>query len=971
MTLSNSGKFRLKQLHGGLVRMLFALLLITCGGWAQSAFAGTLRGKIVDSQTGEPLMFVSVVVTGTTKGAATDLDGVFVIRDVPAGTYEVSVTMVGYSKRLVTGVVVPEGDAEPLNLTLTPEVIMGEEIEVTAESIKNNNEAALLRERQKASSVSDAISQENMSRSGSSTAADAMEKVTGVSVEDGKYFYVRGLGDRYTNARLNGATLASSDPDRNSVSMDMFPSNFLESIVTSKTFTPDQPGDFTGGSVNIRTTTFPEKLNVKFSMSASRNDAAPRDDKFLTYPGGVTDWMAKDDGTRAIPDELEDPGNIPTIGTTFRDSSKAYTLDHLSRTFNPNMGPSTRTVPGYHSEALSIGNQSFVFGKPLGYFASFSYNRSLSSYREGTTATYYVAGQVDTKSEMESKIRLKDYRSTEEVLWGGMANLSFKPHPAHNLHATYNYNRRGESSSRYQVGVYPHSLADGTFFETRTLSYLERTLQALQTGGDHRLKSWFNVDWTASYTNSKQDEPDLRYFSNSFTPNPNDPADTTYDISQSNYTLPTRYYRDLDEDIYDGLLNTTLPFNQWGGLKSSLKLGGSLSHKMRTFRERRFTYEHSGDANSRYDGDWYSYFTDDVGVVRVDTALNGNRFYTFGQYITESSSAAANYDGDQDIYAAYAMVDLPVTSRLRVITGARYEVTRMHVESQDKNKGVGQLHNNDVLPSVNAVYALRDNMNARAAYTRTLARPTFRELAPYSTFDFVGDGLFSGNPDLKRTLVDNYDLRLEWFVRPGELLALSGFYKDFQDPIERAIIQNENNEGQFQNVPSARVTGIEFEARTRLDHVASSLRNFQIGGNLTLLRSEVQVPPTELGDRRSYDPDAPDTRQLQGQSPYLINLDAGFNSSRTGTSINLFYNVFGERMSEVATAGSPHIFEQPRGLLDFGLSQNLWRGLSVGVQAKNLLDASLKKTQEFKGQQYVVTEYKLGRTVKMGFTYNL
>jgi len=946
-------------------------VLTVCGAWAEGAFAGTLRGKIVDSQTGEPLMFVSVVITGTNKGAATDLEGVFVIREVPAGTYEVNVTMVGYSKRVITSVVVPEGDAEPLNLTLTPEVIMGEEIEVTAEAIKNNNEAALLRERQKASSVSDAISQENISRSGSSTAADAMEKVTGVSVEDGKYFYVRGLGDRYTNARLNGASLASSDPDRNSVSMDMFPSNFLESIVTTKTFTPDQPGDFTGGSVNIRTTTFPEKLSVKFSMSASRNDAAPRDDKFLTYPGGATDWMATDDGTRAIPDELEEPGQLPNIGTTFRDSTKAYTLDHLSKAFNPNMGPSTRTVPGYHSEALSIGSQSLVFGKPLGYFASFSYNKSLSSYEEGTSGWYYLAGHVDTKTELETNLSLKDYRSTEEVLWGGMANLSFKPHPAHNLHATYNYNRRGESSTRYQTGIFPHTLTDGTFFETRTLSYLERTLQAVQAGGDHHLTSWLNTDWTASYTNSRQDEPDLRYFSNDFTPDEANPVDTFFDIKKSNYTLPTRYYRDLDEDIYDGLLNTTLPFDVWGGLKSSVKLGGSLSHKMRTFRERRFTYDHSGDGESRYDGDWYNYFTEDVGVVRVDTAPNGNKFYTFGQYVYESSSPSSNYNGEQDIYAAYAMIDLPVTRRLRLISGARYEATRMQVESLDKNKDVGLLHINDVLPSVNVVYALRDNMNARAAFTKTLARPTFRELAPYSTFDFVGDGIVSGNPNLRRSLIDNYDLRLEWFVRPGELLAVSGFYKNFRDPIERAIISSQNNEIQFQNVPMARVTGIEFEARTRLDHVSGALRNVQIGGNLTLMESEVKVPPTELGERRSLDPYAPDTRQLQGQSPYLINLDAGFNSPRTGTSISLFYNIFGERMSEVAVGGSPHTFEQPRGLLDLSLSQNLWRGLSFGFQAKNLLDASLKKTQEFKGQEYIVSEYKLGRTFKMGFSYNL
>jgi outer membrane receptor protein involved in Fe transport len=208
-------------------------------------------------------------------------------------------------------------------------------------------------------------------------------------------------------------------------------------------------------------------------------------------------------------------------------------------------------------------------------------------------------------------------------------------------------------------------------------------------------------------------------------------------------------------------------------------------------------------------------------------------------------------------------------------------------------------------------------------------------------------------------------------VRPGELLAVSGFFKSFHDPIERAVVSSQNNEGQYQNVPSARVMGLEFEARTQLDHVSQTLRHFQIGGNLTLIDAEVTVPPTELGERRSLDPYAPDTRDLQGQSPYLINLDAGYINHNTGTSINLFYNLFGERMSELALGGSPHIYEQPRGIFDLGISQNLFRGLAIGFQAKNLFDASLKKTQEFKGQEYVVSEYKLGRTLKAGITYTL
>jgi outer membrane receptor protein involved in Fe transport len=963
----NGGGFkgRIYEIGTFLILLVMTFSAMSSQVWANDIGKGRITGKLVDSETGEALIGANVVLYGTTIGAASDMDGNFTITKIPAGNYTVVISMIGYSTKKLLDVKVSPGEITKIDLAMPPEALAAEDVVVTAKLLRDN-EASLLKERQKAAAVSDAISAEAISRAGGSTAADAMEQVTGASIVDSKYIYVRGLGDRYMSTRLNDVTLPSSDPDRNAVSVDIFPAKFIENIVTTKTFTPDQPGSFTGGSVNIKTKSFPESFSMSFANSVAYNTQTTLSD-FITYSGGDTDWLGIDDGTRSIPDPLADRSvQIPNIGTAFRDRQAALELDRLSKSFNSVMAPAYRQAPVNQSYAFSIGNQGALFGKPLGYFASLSYNRNLSSYNDGLTAQYQLTGNVAQVNELTNLFRFTDTQGSDEVLWGGLANLTFKPHPNHSLQANYTYNRSGESMARYQTGPMPRDLAPGTLYETRVLQFTERELQSVQLNGEHFARTLFNLrlDWTGSYSKSTQEEPDLRFFSNDYTPvNRQGRVDTLYAISQSNYSRPVRYYRDLDEDIWDSYLNLSLPFTQWNGLKSAVKFGGAFGHKERRFRERRFEYFQS---SARYTGDPESFFSpQNVGLVD-----SSGSFYRFGNYIVDATQRTSNYDGDQDIYAAFGMVDVPLFRRLRLIGGLRFESTRMNVASFDPNKPHGRLATDDVLPSVNLIYHLGETMNLRAAFGRTLARPTFRELAPFASFDFVGDFIFIGNPNLQRTLINNYDLRWEWFARPGEIFAVSGFYKGFENPIERAIVSN-NNQGQFQNVDHARVYGLEFEFRKRLDQVLSALSGLQMGGNFALIHSEVDIPPKELLPIRELDPNASAKRPLQGQSPFVLNVDVGYDNNSTGTTISVFYNLFGKRLSEVSLGGTPNVYEQPRGALDVTFSQKVWRGLSFKASARNLLDASVKKSHIFKGQEFVVSEHKLGRTLSFGTSYSI
>jgi TonB-dependent receptor len=302
-----------------------------------------------------------------------------------------------------------------------------------------------------------------------------------------------------------------------------------------------------------------------------------------------------------------------------------------------------------------------------------------------------------------------------------------------------------------------------------------------------------------------------------------------------------------------------------------------------------------------------------------------------------------------------------------LIGGARLENTDISIESRDTSLPIATINNADLLPSVNLIYSLTDNQNIRFAYSKTLARPTFRELADFDFFEFVGGYTFIGNPGLQISLIDNFDARWEWFTGPGEILSVSGFYKDFSNPIERVTV-NANGNVQMRNVSNAKLFGLEFEVRKNLDFI-SVLSNFHFGMNLTLVSSQVSISDEEYELIKSYDPNASRTRQLQGQSPYALNLDLAYINPELGMDAGIHFNVFGERLSHVSLGGTPDVFEQPRNMLNFTAKQKIIGNLNLKFSAMNLLGARMEQLYHFKRREYSNTQYELGTTFSLGFSY--
>lgn len=942
---------------------------------------GQIVGTLVDSETGEPLIGANVFLENTMIGAASDLNGNFEIKKIPPGTYNLVVSMIGYAKQVVQNVSMSADEVKKLDLALKPEILESDEVVVTARLLENT-EASLLKQRQKSESVSDAISAEAISRTGSGNAAEAMTQVTGASVVDGKYVYVRGLGERYSTTTLNGSEVPSADPEKKAVQMDLFPANLLDNIVTIKSFTPDKPGNFSGGMVDVNTKSYPDRFNLKVSTSTSYNTQATLNSNYLSYPSSGTDFLGFDNGLRELPAILKGNPEIPTAIHARRDPELAQQLDAFSKAFELGMAPLTKTAPVDQSYSLSVGNQSRIFGRPFGYLGSFSYKRNFSFYDQGLAERWQLPGSVNQNESLTPKVLLSDIHGSDKVTWGGLATFSYKLHNNHELSANVLYTQSGESSSRYLSGPWPEQFGvnSNAVFETRVLSYVERNLQSYQLAGDHFLKGLMGMklDWKAAVTRNTQDEPDLRYFSDHYSERTIAGQDTVvYSISPGNYDQPARYFRNLQEDGHNFEVNLTQPFKQWSGLSARFKTGGFYSRKNRTFDEVRYQYVRP--SNFRYNGDPQQFFSNDfLGIVGYDSTRNE---YLFGNYIELAADPrGGDYDGHEKISAGYGMLDLPLTRRLRFIGGVRFETTRMEVVGADTTKAdslrIGRLDNNDFLPSINFVYQLAENMNLRAAYGRTLARPTLREKAPYVNFEFVNDYSFAGNVNLERTLIDNFDLRWEWFGRPGEIYAVSGFYKRFHNPIERSLVGGssaDNPEVTYRNVDEGKVFGLELEFRKRLD-VVDFLKNFQLGMNLSLVHSTVDIPADKLAQLRQVDPNKAefksDTRPLQGQSPYVFNLDFAYDNA-AGTSANLLYNVFGDRLAEVTSNATPDVYEKSRGMLSFNISQRVYRTFSIKLSAKNLLDSSIRFVHEYKGQEYVRRQYKIGRAFAFGVSYDL
>ena len=971
-----------------MLRILFFLCFTFSSGfiWAQKA---VLAGKIVDKVTGETLIGATIALYqngNQITGNVTDFDGNYNLEAAP-GIYRIEFSYTGYGKLAVDAFDLKSGAINTLDVGLETETLELDVVVVSASTLKNTD-ASLITLQRKSFSIQDGVSSQQISRTGSSNAADAMRQMTGALVEGGRFVVMRGLGDRYSISQLNGVTLPSSDPYRNSASLDLIPSQMIENIVTVKTFTPDLPGNFSGGLINVNTKTFPDKFTLYFQAGTEYNTQSSLIDNFnqmKTLPG---DALGLRSDQRDQPQFLKDLsfGELSSLlGSasylSARNSNPANnavrSLFHrTARELSNEFVPEQAATPLNSSFNFSIGDRRQFLGRALGYTLGVNYSSNFQHYDNGTVAAF----RYNNPQFLEEVINLSEVKSTRNPQVGALFNLNYQLSDNHVIGANVIFNNDAESAARIQSGTYPANLSDpAASFNVRTLEYTQRQFTTYQLTGRH----FFGKDrktefeWLAGRTNSFQKEPDLRYFAYSLLEAEGE--EPFYNINNAEFPFPFHFFRDLRDQATMAKFDLSMPFLKGtpNGANNRIKLGGQFSQTERNFEE--FSYQmfntgvSSAIAFNTFKGNFGGFFDyDNFGII--DTLYNPNgqvSRYVTGYHYINGSNLKNFYTGTEAIGAAYLMTVLNLSTRLKAIGGLRYETTDLSVTAGDGTEGKIDL--GDLLYSVNAIYTLNDKSNFRLAASKTLARPNLRELAPFEQFD-AKNGFFNvGNTNLKRTLIQNYDLRYEIYPRPGELIAFSGFYKRFQDPILRQFNPRATTpELRFINVDEATVFGAELEFRKQLDVLGSLFSNFFFSANFALIQSEYKIPAEEIAASKAIYP-AYDrtTRPFQGQAPYIVNLILSYIDAERGWESSLAFNVTGQRLYNISLFATPDVYEQPFPLLNFRVSKQFAGRYKVSFNARNLINPVNQRILEFNGRTYNAESITLGTGYGLSFAYLL
>lgn len=913
---------------------LFVFLLVLAGvvtpssALAQTPEPVRVSGRVLDATNAQPLPGVPVEVVGTDLVTHTDLDGRWTL-SLPPGEHRIRVALDGYAERVVAVAVAP-GDPIEVDVALPlggfTEAVT---VEARATDAETTSAAAQLLERQRAPAISDNLGGQEMRLNADSTAASALQRVTGLSVVDNQYVFVRGLGERYSNTTLGGALLPSTEPERKVVSLDMFPAGLLDNVSVIKTFTPDRSAEFAGGLVEIVPRKLPSRTTLDINATFGVNTQTFGKD-VLDHPGGSNDWFGMGDGSRDLSSLFPDDRRVirggifsPEIGV-----SRAE-LETLGETFDNVWTP--RTANGRANEGFSAAFAG-RFGQ-LGMLASLS-----QTYRHEfqTEEQNYYRTDADGLTPFSEY----DYEVGSSLgTLAGVANLSYQFTPNNRVSLLGFSTDKGTRETRTFEG---YNADAGRDLRNARLLWQEENLRSAQLSGEHFLPGLSNsrLEWRGTASWSNLDQPDIR--------------ETLYEETGGEFLLADesqsglRMFNDLDEQAIDLSASWSAFFTNWNGLPTMVKVGPGYTRRERDFASRRFRFIPLANTTERFD----------FGQTpeQIFTAANIGPLFE----LREETRNTDFYGAEQEVLSFFGMIDLPVSARVRLVGGARVERFSQVVDTFDLfdtgEDGAaetirGEIEETDIFPSLNVVYALRSDQNVRVGLSQTVNRPEFRELAPFEFTDIVGGRAIVGNPDLTRSLIQNFDLRWEWFPRAEEVLSASVFFKQFNDPIERFVEPTAQLRTSYANAGSARNLGIELEARKRLHDALF------IGGNYTFVDSEIELAPAQNNVLTSL------VRPLSGTSRHLVN---GLAEVRVaGAVLRALVNYYGDRIADVGSLGLPDIIESGRTTVDAALSRRLGR-FTLRVSADNLTDAPITFLQADLTQR----EYRVGRTIAVQFGFS-
>ncbi len=879
---------------------------------------GTLTGTVCDA-AGKKLSEAGVNITpaDATAGTSeqfvlTNSEGFFAAK-LPRGTYTITITYPNCETKVIRDIAVAPGKPKHIRAELSPQLVQIDEMRVVAKP-KGDVELVQLMKRRVASNILDNISAETISKIPESDVAGILTRMPGITIAEGKFLQARGMPKRYNRTQFNGSTLPTTKPNEKLVPLNLFPAGVVESLNVAKSYSPDLPGNFSGGLCQIQTKSIPDSPFCKLKTTLEYNTATTNRD-FLTYHGGGRDWLGYDDETRDKPGIIPDD-KLVRRGRFTKDGYSPSELERFGEAMSDTWEPYVENADWNHDFGL-------VFGDRIGRFG-YTFNagyKNESQIRENEKNNIYSA------QGGQGELKLDNYytfdRATRKIRVNGMLNCGFELTPDHKFYISNFYIHTGEDEVTHYEGY--NSDIGGEIKDSR-LRWVEEEIYSGQIRGEHYFYGLFEqkLDWEYTYSMATMWEPDLRETEYEY--NPPTGNFNFANESMSGFHMWTRQ----EEDIHDLKMNWRVAFDQWSGLETTIKTGAGYLERDREFWSRRFRFMPLD--TSRID------ISDPVEDILVDENINPYEFE-----IQETTRTTDQYDADQKVWAWYCMMDLPIFSWLSVSGGVRFEDSDINLVSfnlfDPSDKITSDIETEDWFPALNLTFKITDNINIRMGYSETVSRPEFHELAPFEFTDVRGGRAVKGNPDLEVSEIKNYDFRFEWFINDLDLLAVSVFYKDFTNAIEKTIQPTIELRRSYINADDAWLWGVELELRKNLGFLSRYLQHWNITGNYIYSDSESEIEPSPGFVPTSL------KREMVGQAEHVYNITLEYENPDWQFTGRLMFQHTSDRISEIGGLGLPDIILEDSSKLDIVFIKKLWEHFEVKLIGENITNEGTSYTQ--------------------------
>jgi outer membrane receptor protein involved in Fe transport len=940
------------------MKNIFLVLFLLLSFKSFSQF--TIIGKVVDENTKEPLIGVTILIKETSIGTTTDIEGIFTL-DSDKEIVDLEISYVSYKREIQKNIVLVGELTTIPDIKLKEDVLEIGEVVITADRIVKS-EIGLIDMKMKSTTLIDGISAEKMKSTGDGNAVEASKRVTGVSIENGKYVYVRGLGDRYSKTLVNGVEIPGLDPDRNSLQMDIFPTNLLNNIVVSKTFSPESTADFTGGLINIETKDIPESKQGSFSYSMGYNPQVNLNPNFISEKGSGTDVLGFDGGLRRLPIELS-RSYIPIPYNRLNGVSHSQHQQNIINTLQS----LNSTLGGTENMSMLDYGMGFTYGNTkdnFGYIVSINHK---TDYRFYTDVKYGEYQRLSDNTQNELMYATKQSGKLTEInnQLSGLVGFSFvkgkNKYKLNFIHLQSGESRAGQFNIDNNSSAVGQSGYEAISYN---LEYNQRGLTNLLLNGKHKTNKW-NIDWKLSPTYSSSIDPDIRKTPFSY--------DGIYRFAPGEAGNPSRIWRNLGEFNFQSKIDLNREHKNF-------KLNFGLSHvfKLRNYEIKLFELMFSKPQS------WTS--------PNPNLVMNTDNLYPSdvnGTYI-QSGNVNPNpnqYSSNINNLGVYVSGDYNIKNKFKINLGLRTEYFIQRHTGRDIIYANGDMNGNNLVndkvmetinlfPSTNIIYSITPKQNLRTSYSRTIARPSFKELSYAQILDPITNRIFNGglfsyngtwDGNLKSTNIDNLDLRWE-LLNKNDFYSISGFYKHFNNPIELVRIPEQQTSTEYQprNVGSGDVYGLELELRK------SFLKNFYFNTNVTLVKSQITMTETEYQARKHYErlnENIDNTRVMAGQSPFVINTGLSYKNDKIGLNVGLFYNVKGQTLSIVGTGLSPDVYDEPFHSLNLSVSQNI-KNTSIDFRVQNILNDRVESFyHSYKAEKQVFNSVNPGVTLTLGVSH--